>query len=141
MAREAPTQNDVRMLRMAIDHEVAVGREAVHAGLCFAKFRGGARHPFLHGGSDWSDIASHVHFAIEFVGGRKLPETVEGGFYAIPEIGEPIERRGQSRTIEQEGWKQIDAVGMGARRKPCLDVSLDSQRHAKGIKRLLEPRA
>src|SRR4051794_1016542 len=129
------------MLRMAVDHEVTVRRKAVHAGLCLAKFRGGARHPFFHGGSDRGDIARHVHVAIQFVGGSKLAETMEGGFYAVTEIGKSVKGRGQSRAIEQKSWKQIDAVGIGVRRKPCLHVSLDSQRHAKILKGLLKPRA
>src|SRR2546423_8747800 len=105
VAGKSAAKNDVRMPRMVIDNEIAVGREAIHARLCFAEFRGGAGHPFFHGGGDRGDIASHVHFAIKFVSGSEQAETVEGGFHAVAEIGKSVERRGQSGPIEQESWK------------------------------------
>ena len=96
VAGKAAAKNDVRMLRMAIDHEIGVGREAVEARFGFAKIRSRTGHPFFHRGSDRGDIASHVHFAIKFVSSSELAETVKGGFHAVAEIGKPVEWRGQS---------------------------------------------
>src|SRR5438270_8995645 len=69
MAGESAAKDHVRVLRMAIDHEIAVGREAIHAGLCFAQSSRRPRHPFFHRARDRLNVAPRVDLAIQLVGG------------------------------------------------------------------------
>src|ERR1700731_3866241 len=65
--REPAAQNYVRMGGMAIDHEVAIRRETVHARLRLTKSSGCPWHPRLEDLHDRRHIASHVHIAIDFL--------------------------------------------------------------------------
>src|SRR5437588_97088 len=69
MAGEPAAKDHVRVLGMAIDHEIAVGREAIHADLCFAHSSRRPRHPFFHRARDRLNVPARVDLAIQLVGG------------------------------------------------------------------------
>ena len=70
MAGKSAAKNDVSVTRIAVDHKIAIRREAVHAGLRFAKTGGGSRHPRVGRARHGFDIASRIDVAIEFIGRR-----------------------------------------------------------------------
>src|ERR1041385_3439344 len=128
---KAAAENHVCMMWIAIDHEIAIRRETVHAGLSFAENGRCSRHPRIGGPGYGLDIASRIDIAIEFVGRHYISKAMKGEFYAHAEIGETIKGCGQSGAIEQKGREPWRLVCVGCRRKPDLDVTLDLKHYAK----------
>ena len=93
VAGKTAAENDIGVFRMMIDHEIAVGREAVHARFGFAKIRGRPGHPSLHRARDGLDICLQMDFAIEFVSRCDLAAAVKCRFHAVAKIRESIKRR------------------------------------------------
>src|SRR4030081_2052336 len=109
---------------MAVDNEVAVRGEAIHARLCFPEGSGGPGHPLVHRSHDRRYIALDVDLAIDLIGSCELAESVKGGFNAVAKIGEAIQWRRQSGAIEEKGWEPLSAIGICARGQPDLDIAL-----------------
>ena len=91
------------MRGVAIDHEMCIGSQRIHAWFRFPKSLRGTGHPLLHGPLDRFDIAGEIDLAVKLVGSGQIAEAVEGRLDAIPEIRKTVERGGQTGAVDQEG--------------------------------------
>src|SRR5436190_158773 len=125
---------------VAIDDEIAVRRETVHAGFCFAEIGSGAGHPVIRRALHRLDIGSWIDVAIELIRGRQISEAVKGEFHSVAEIGKPIKRRGKPGAIEQKRGKFRSLISLCRRGKPDLYVALHTKSYTKAFQHFLEPR-
>ena len=94
MTGEATAKDEARMIRVPVDHKVAVGCEGVGARLGRAQRPCRAGHPLFHRLHDRFDVALYVHLTIEVKRVRDVTERVESGFHSFAKIREAVKRRG-----------------------------------------------